>query len=80
MIRVHTNLGGLGVCAWAVGLLIRVRTHLGLQVWVPRSLIWVLINPGFRCVLGLLLVFTVQGLRGEGRQRPPAVESSLTSH
>ena len=28
-------------------------------------------QPGFRCVLGLLiLVFTVQGLRGWGRKRP----------
>ena len=40
------QLGTFGVCLWAAGVLIRVCTHLGLQVWAPRLLIRVPTSPG----------------------------------
>ena len=49
----------------------------GFQVWAPSLLIWV-------CATGLQVsaksaypMFTVQGLMGEGRQRPPLLQRVL---
>ena len=51
--------------------LIGVRTHPGLQVWVPRLLIWVHTDLGFRCLLGLLIQCSQsRDLREWGRKRP----------
>ena len=46
MIGVHTYSGAFGLCAWAARPLIRVRTHLGFQVGVPRALIGICTHPG----------------------------------
>ena len=42
----------------------------GFQVWAPSPLIWVC-TTGLQVSAGAVYpVFTIQGLRGEGRQRP----------
>ena len=47
-----------------------VGGQLGFQVWAPSQLIWVRAT-GLQVSAGAAyLAFTVQGLRGEGRQRP----------
>ena len=49
----------------------------GFQVWAPSQLIWVRAT-GLQVSAGAAyLAFTVQGLRGEGRQRPRLLQRVL---
>ena len=63
-------LGHFGSGAQAAGPLIRVHAHLRFQVWAPSPLIRVHASMASGERWGCFSVFTVQGLRGEGRQRP----------
>ena len=48
--------------------LIRAPTHPGFQVWAPSPLIWVRTSWASGERWGCFSMFTVQGLRGEGRK------------
>ena len=75
----HSSLA-LGLCACAAGLLIRVSTHLGLQVWAPRPLIWVRANRASGVCWACLSGVHSPGAEGVGAQEArAAVESSLNS-
>ena len=63
-------LGHLGSGAQAAGPFIRALAHPEFQLWAPSPLIWVCVSRASGERLGCFSVFTVQGLRGEGRQRP----------
>ena len=52
------------------GLLIRARVHRKFQLWAPSLLIWVGTSWASGERWACFSAFTVQGLRGEGRQRP----------
>ena len=58
-------LGHFGSGAQAAGPLLRARAHLGFQVWAPGQAL-----ARLQVRRGCFSEFTVQGLRGEGRQRP----------
>ena len=63
-------LGHFGSGAQAVGLLTRARAHPEFQLCAPSPLIWVRTSRASGERWGCFSVFTVLGLRGEGRQRP----------
>ena len=63
-------LGHFGSGTQAAGPLIRVCAHLGFQLWAPSPLIWVRASLASGESWGCFSVFTGQGLRGEGCQRP----------
>ena len=48
----------------------QVRAHPEFQLWAPSLLIWVCTSRASGEHWGCFSAFTVQGLRGEGRQRP----------
>ena len=50
--------------------LIMVPPHPGFQVWAPSPLFWVRGRQASGELWGCFSAFTVQGLRGEGHQRP----------
>ena len=54
-----------------------VGGQLGFQVWAPSPLIWVRATRLQVRAGAAYLVFTVQGLRGEGRQRPQLLRRVL---
>ena len=56
-------------CEWGSWPLLPVCTHLRFQVWAPTPLIWVCATRLQVSTLAAFPAFTVQGLRGEGRQR-----------
>ena len=63
-------LGHFGSGAQAARPLIRVRAHPEFQLWAPSPLIWVRASRASGECRGCFSEFTVEGLRGEGRQRP----------
>ena len=62
-------LGHFGSGAQAAGPLIRAHAHLEFQLWDPSPLILVRASRASGQSWGCFSAFTVQGLRGEGRQR-----------
>ena len=70
LIRVRAYWGTLGLGPQAYGLLIRVCPHQGFQLWAPSPLFWVHVTLLQVCAGAGHPAFTVQGLRGEGCQRP----------
>ena len=75
LIEVRAHPGASCVCAQAAGPLLRVRAHPGFLLWAPSPLIWMharlQVSPG-----AAYPVVRVQGLRGEGRQRPGCLRES----
>ena len=70
LIGVHAHWGTLGLCTQAAGPLIRVHAYPGFQLWAPSLLMWVRATR-LQVSAGVAYpAFTVQGLRGKGRQRP----------
>ena len=68
------------LCAQAAGLLIRERTHPGVQLWASRPLIWVHANRASGVFRGCLSHIHSPGAEGGGAQEAmAAVESSLNS-
>ena len=57
--------------------LIRARSHSDFQLWGPCLLIWVCARRASGERWGCFSEFTVQGLRGEGRQRPGLLQRVL---
>ena len=51
--------------------------QLGFQVWAPTLLIWVQTTGLQVSAKAACPAFTVQGLRGEGRQRPRLLQRVL---
>ena len=80
LIVLCTHQGALGLCAQAAGLLIRERTHPGVQLWASRPLIWVHANRASGVFRGCLSHIHSPGAEGGGAQEAmAAVESSLNS-
>ena len=61
--------GAFCLCTQAAGPLIRVRAHLGFQLWAPSPLIWVRASRASGVGWGCFSVFTGREQRGEGLQR-----------
>ena len=67
LIGVRPHWGALGLCSQAAQLLIRVRAHLGFQLWAPILLIWVGTNQASGVCWGCLsLVHSPGAERGRG--------------
>ena len=70
-------LGHFGSGAQAAELLIGACAHLEFQLWSPSLLIWVPASGASGERQGCFSAFTVQGQRGEGRQRPQLLRRVL---
>ena len=78
--RVAHQSWALDLCAWAAGLLIRVGTHPGFQVWAPRLLIGVCTNRASGVCWGYLSGVHSPGAEGVGvEEAMAAVKNSLNS-
>ena len=63
-------LGHFGSGAQAAGQFIRAHAHPEFQLWAPSPLIWVRASPASGERWGCFSAVTVQGRKGEGRQKP----------
>ena len=78
---VQAHPGALCLCAQSAGVFIRVRSHLGFQVWAPSPLIGVHASWASGKRWGCISPVHIPGAEwGGAPEAAAAAESSLTSH